>query len=134
VVPWTIRERQLLPQGRLSPFITEIFPVQFTTFISLAALATAALAGASQAQEEAPVRFKKPVRIMAGEGHLGAEMYYPSPRVHDVNGDGVMDIVLGDLFGSVTLACGKKTDTGVMLEKAVPLKGQDGKALKFENW
>jgi hypothetical protein len=50
--------------------------------------------------------------------------------LHDVDGDGRRDIVVGDLMGSVTVAL--RTDDGFAAEK--PLQDRDGKPLKFHNW
>ena len=48
--------------------------------------------------------FKAPVRLKAGDKWLGENRLYPSPAVHDLDGDGLPDIVVGDLRGIVTVA------------------------------
>lgn len=55
---------------------------------------------------------------------------YPSPAVFDVDGDGVLDVVIGDLAGRVTWA--RRAGAGLEAEQA--LKSADGKNLKFHNW
>ena len=78
--------------------------------------------------------FAAPVRISAGGALLGQGRYYPSPVMHDVDGDKLLDIVVGDLMGRVTFAKRIASDKGVEFAKEVPLLGRDGKQLKFSNW
>ncbi len=100
--------------------------------LSLLGLTLVLISAPGAADEVADVpRFAAPKRIKAGGAFLGAGRLYPSPVLHDVNGDGRADIVVGDLFGKVTVA--------LAAEKAAPgaesaLKGGDGKPLKFSNW
>ena len=75
--------------------------------------------------------FAAPKRIMVGEKFLGEKRYYPSPVLYDVDGDGVKEIVVGDLFGKVTVASGKP---GLSLAIEKPMMDRDGKPLKFHNW
>ena len=96
-------------------------------FLSLCAClgwATAAYAGDSSAQFEAPVRLK------AGDQYMGAKRLYPSPVMHDLDGDGRMEIVIGDLIGNLTFC----TQKGEAWGSKESLKGADGKPLKFHNW
>jgi hypothetical protein len=53
------------------------------------------------AMAQAP-EFAAPVRIEAGAKLLGENRLYPSPMLHDVNGDGLLDVVVGDLRGKIT--------------------------------
>ena len=77
--------------------------------------------------------FAPPVRIQAGEEFLGAGRLYPSPVMHDVDGDGKLDIVVADLKGQVTVAH-RLPGEGVRFGPEKPLEAQGGKALKFHNW
>jgi len=78
-------------------------------------------------------KFAAPVRIMAGDSFLGEGRLYPSPVVHDFDGDGHADIVIGDLFGRVTVASGDPSRPMTFAaEKKV--KGKDGELLNFHNW
>ena len=82
---------------------------------------------------EAPVKFKAPTRMMAGEKFFGQERAYPSPALHDINGDGHVDLLVADLMGRVTVALGtgsKPMSFGA--EKT--LLGSDKKPLNFNNW
>lgn len=102
---------------------------------------------------EAPVaapkfvaKFDAPVRLKSGEADMGAfvkvgetdrKRHYPSPGFHDVNGDGHQDIVLGDLFGYVTVSLRNPSiDPGQPGAWGAEdtLKDVDGKDLKFHNW
>ena len=91
-----------------------------------AGIAALLLVAPGRADEiEKKLQFAAPKRIQAGEGRL-----YPSPVFHDVDGDQRPDLVVADLFGRVTFA--KRTEAGFAAEQ--PLKGKDGKPLKFSNW
>jgi len=77
--------------------------------------------------------FAPPVRLMAGEAFLGEERLFPSPVFHDVNGDGLLDVVVGDLWGRLTVALRKGSDPRAY-EAETELKAADGKRLDFHNW
>ncbi len=86
------------------------------------------------AQEPGKPVFAAPKRIQAGTAILGQGRLYPSPVFHDVNGDKVLDIVVGDLIGKVTVAHGVVSDGGLRFGAEKALMGRDGKPLKFHNW
>jgi hypothetical protein len=101
------------------------------TRITALVLVATGLAWADETGTE--VRFAEPKRVLAGEAFLGEGRLYPSPVLHDVDGDGMKDIVVGDLLGAVTFApriAGRTVAFGA--EK--PFPGRDGKPLKFHNW
>jgi hypothetical protein len=100
--------------------------------VILALCGCALLLGAPAAADETGevIRFAAPKRIMAGDAVAGAGRLYPSPVFHDVDGDGKLDLVIGDLFGKVTFA--RRTEGGFAEEE--PLLDRDGKPLKFHNW
>jgi hypothetical protein len=92
------------------------------------ALLTAALAA------QAPT-FATPVRLTAPAGtHHGHDRLYPSPALHDVDGDGRPDLVLGDLEGSITVARRLPGDGTPAFAAPTPLRGADGRPFAFHNW
>ena len=79
------------------------------------------------------VKFAAPTRVMAGESYLGSKRAYPSPALHDVNGDGHMDLLIADLMGRVTVALGDGSKPMSFGEEK-PLLGSDKEPLDFNNW
>ncbi len=87
------------------------------------------------AQDPGQPRFAAPKRIHAGDGFLGEGRLYPSPVLHDIDGDKRPDIVVGDLRGKVTVACRETgDDKTVRFGAEKPLKDRSGEQLKFHNW
>lgn len=99
--------------------------------IPTCALAGALLAPAALAQSPT---FAPPVRLKAGDKFLGENRLYPSPVFHDLTGDGLKDIVVGDLRGWLTVAPRLPGDGPPRYGEEVPVKGADGKQLDFKNW
>lgn len=85
-------------------------------------------------ETERAVRFAPPRRIHAGEKFLGAGRLYPSPVLHDVDGDRRADLVVADLFGRVTVALRSADGEHLAFGEEKPLLKRDGKPLKFSNW
>lgn len=97
----------------------------------LGLIGACALAGASLPAQT----FDAPVQVKAGDSFVGhqlnkADRLYPSPALHDLDGDGKLDMVIGDLRGTLTVTTRTKDGWG---EEKV-LNGADGKPLKFSNW
>lgn len=95
----------------------------FPSVVSCLALAAFAVA-------QQPPQFAAPVRLQAGGKLLGEGRLYPSPVAHDVNGDGRLDLVVGDLRGRITVAL--RTASGYAAE--APMRAADGKDIDFHNW
>ena len=100
----------------------------------IAAIAAYLLTALPLMAQDDVMRFAAPRRLEAGDGFVGAHRLYASPTVHDVDGDGLLDVVVGDLRGAVTIAHGRRSDAGVSFAAEVAWNGQDGKPLDFENW
>lgn len=77
-----------------------------------------------------PPTFATPVRLLEGERFLGAGRMYPSPVMFDVDGDGKLDMVIGDLVGKLTFS--KRVDG--RWQESQPLRDVDAKPLRFNNW
>jgi len=77
--------------------------------------------------------FAAPKRIKAGDKFMGQGRMYPSPVFHDVDGDGLKDVVIGDLIGKVTVAL-QIPGEAIAFGREEPMLRSDGKPLKFHNW
>jgi len=102
--------------------------------IACAGLGRAKAQHAGAPESRPPARFGAPVRLEAGEKLMGARRLYPSPALHDLNGDGLADVVLGDLPGRITAALRVAGDGPPRFGPDEPLLAQDGEPLNFHNW
>lgn len=103
----------------------------FSTSIPLV-LALASFSAPSD-NDDVPT-FAAPVRLMAGEQPMGEGRLYPSPTLFDLDGDGVAEMIIGDLFGKLTVSKRIAGEDTTVWSEPEPLMGADGKALKFSNW
>lgn len=87
---------------------------------------------AATALAQAPT-FAPPVRLRAGEAFLGHNRLYPSPVLHDLDGDGLVDVVVGDLRGRLTVAP-RTTKSPAAFGAEQKVLAKDGKELDFANW
>lgn len=101
---------------------------------TLLALTVAGALFQSTSPAQAAKHFAAPVRLMAGDMMLGEGRLYPSPVCQDMNGDGLADIVVGDLFGHLTVALRVPGGGTPTFGKETKLKALDGKELDFGNW
>ena len=76
-------------------------------------------------------QFADPVQVSAGDKLLGKGRMYPSPAMHDINGDGRLDVFIGDLRGHITYALRQADGT---FSSEMKLKDALGKVLDFGNW
>lgn len=102
-----------------------------------AALLCAALAFAGElvpSDSPSTPAFAPPVRLTAGGAFMGEDRYFPSPVFHDVNHDGLLDVVIGDLRGRITVALRRKGEDPRAYEAETELMAVDGKRIDFHNW
>jgi len=93
-------------------------------------LACAAATAVAQAPQFAP-----PVRLKAGDKFLGEGRLYPSPVLHDLDGEGRVDVVVGDLIGVLTVAPRANAAAGTpAYGSETKVLAADGQPLDFDNW
>ena len=90
------------------------------------------LLATASAMAQSPT-FAPPARLKAGDKFLGEGRLFPSPVYHDLNGDKLADIVVGDLRGHLTVAhrAAGAAPTFAGEEKVM---GADGKIVDLQNW
>ncbi|MBK9386314.1 MAG: hypothetical protein IPN34_15995 [Planctomycetes bacterium] len=86
------------------------------------------------AQSDGAPSFADPVRLNAGAKLLGERRLYPSPVYHDLDGDGLQDIVVGDLRGRLTVAKRLPGKGPAKYAEEKPVLAVDGKEIDFHNW
>ena len=72
-----------------------------------------------------------PVLLSAGDKVAGKGRLYPSPVSYDLVRDGLRDLVIGDLWGHLTVAPQRRDGTFAAEQK---VKDVEGKVLDFGNW
>jgi len=75
--------------------------------------------------------FADPVILKAGDKACGKGRLYPSPAAYDLDHDGDLDVIVGDLRGHLTFAS-RRADGSLAAEQK--LKDVEGKILDFGNW
>jgi hypothetical protein len=100
---------------------------------AIALLACTAIHLPTATAQDAP-SFATPVRLMAGDQFLGHNRLFPSPVFHDMNGDGLRDLVIGDLRGRLTIALRLQGEGPARFGAETKLLGANGKELDFANW
>ena len=86
------------------------------------------------AQTATAPTFAPPVRVQADGKDLGTSRLYPSPVLHDTNGDGLADLLIGDLRGRITVALRLPGAGLPRFAKETKLLAKDGDELDFANW
>lgn len=82
--------------------------------------------------------FEAPVRLMVGDQPLNAQaaQMYPSPAMYDVDADGQVELVVGDIFGSLNVYENQnRTGQGdPAWGQHQSLKTAGGQPIKVSNW
>ncbi len=91
------------------------------------------LADLAQSQEvQAPDLFADPVPLLRdGANHTG--ILYPSPVLHNLDGEGQPELLIGDLRGYITYSHRVPDGADHQWGPAKQVQSQ-GKALKLDNW
>jgi len=84
--------------------------------------------------QQPTLSFGTPECVQAGTMLAGIGRLYPSPVMHDADGDGLADLVVGDLFGTVTVSKRLAGDGPPRFGPEEPLLASDGNKLVFNNW
>ena len=113
-------------------------PAKFETTVALAATASQRQAKASGRQTFTNKYFEAPVRLMVGEQPLNraAKQMYPSPAMFDIDNDGHVELVVGDIFGTLNVYENKNVSGkgDPIWSSHTPLKTAKGKKIKVSNW
>lgn len=95
-------------------------------------LATTALSAAAAPAQT--FSFAPPARILAGENLLGDGLPFPSPTIGDLDGDGVLDVLIGDVSGNISVASGKRVDGRLSFGPERRLEAGKAGLLAFPNF
>jgi hypothetical protein len=105
-----------------------------TPLVAPVAFGLLAVASQLAAQTAAAPTFAPPVKLMAGTQGLGENRLFPSPVLHDMNGDGLEDLVVGDLRGRLTVALRQRGPGVPTFAAETKVLAHDGTELDFANW
>jgi hypothetical protein len=78
--------------------------------------------------------FAPPVLLKAGDKNLGENRLFPSPVFHDLDGDGRVDLVVGDLVGHLTVARRAADSDSARFAAEEKVLGADGEIVDLQNW
>lgn len=78
--------------------------------------------------------FAPAIRLTDGGAPLGSDRSFPSPVLQDMNADGVPDLVIGDLWGKLTVSLQIREKGANRWTHDTPLLDADGAELDFHNW
>jgi hypothetical protein len=78
--------------------------------------------------------FHAPVRLTSQGSELAKGTLYPSPRMHDLDGNGREELLIGDLFGNLKAAHADPAGSQTSWLPPEPLRTVDGEIMKFDNW
>ena len=93
----------------------------------------APLVSAAANDFEKPAVFAAPIPIAEPAAGPIAKLLYPTPVLQDVDGDGAVEMILGDLPGNLWV-CERLDGDGPMDWSEPEPLSVDGRPLKFNNW
>ena len=107
-------------------------PAKFKTTVTLAATNSG---GSSTFVNK---YFEAPFRLRVGDQPLNsvAKQMYPSPAMFDIDNDGDVELIVGDIFGRLNVYENKNDSDGSdpIWSSHTPLKTAGGKVIKVSNW
>ena len=103
-------------------------------FVNVVTLLAAGLCVPIAAADDAVPPFRTPVQLKAGEAIMGAGILYPSPKLQDLDGDGVSEMLIGDLRGQLLFSKRQGSGDATQWTTLEPVQTADGKPIKFDNW
>ena len=86
------------------------------------------------AAEDATPLFRTPVQLKAGEAMMGEGILYPSPKLQDLDGDGISEMLIGDLRGQLLFSKRQGSSDATQWTTLEPVQTADGEPIKFDNW
>ena len=93
-------------------------------------------AGAFAQEAKSIAQFDAPEMLYVGETPLNkdADQMYPSPAMFDIDNDGQLELVVGDIFGSLNVYENMAKEGDPKWSEFKPLKTFDGEDIKVSNW
>ncbi len=101
-------------------------------FVPLA-LVCGVLASTATAQNPVSGKFAAPEQLTAG-GEALTGIRYPSPTLHDLDGDGQRELLIGDLMGNIKVAQREQGKNDLDWSKLEFLQTSEKEPLKLNNW
>jgi len=93
-------------------------------------------AGAFAQEAKGVAQFDAPEMLYVGETPLNqdADQMYPSPAMFDIDNDGKIELVVGDIFGSLNVYENMAEEGDPKWKAHWPLKTGNGDTIKVSNW
>ena len=104
---------------------------------SLSSVLVAVIAACTFSPAIGETKFDDPIRLMVGNEPLNtsARQMYPSPAWYDVDNDGKIELVVGDISGAINVYENSNDGDGdPVWETHKPLKSTDGASIRVSNW
>jgi hypothetical protein len=104
-----------------------------TGALALTMCALGANSAAQGTEQATHARFDAPVELTA-DGKPMRGILYPSPTLHDIDGDHRRELLIGDLPGYIRVAQPGAKRGGTAWGELEFLQSKDKKRLKLNNW
>ncbi|MDP7033286.1 MAG: hypothetical protein QF752_02210 [Planctomycetota bacterium] len=107
-------------------------PLRWTAIVFALVLFTS-FSWAQNSEQSAASRFGAPEELTAN-GKPIRGISYPSPTLHDIDGDSRRELLIGDLRGYIHVSQPNKDSSDLKWSERQKLNAADGKPLKLNNW